>query len=253
MAKGNLRACLDEVWPFEGGYTNNRADPGNWTGGKVGVGELKGTNMGIAAHSFPNLDIKNLTKAQAAEIYDLRYWRPLNGEALRNGDDLVVLDFGINSGVSRSAKYSQAIAGVAQDGKIGPVTLAAIEKIASRDFIKRLCAKRLGFVQSLAIWNTFGKGWSRRIAHMEATALSWVSSKAQLDQDAKDAAGASNGQGGAAVGVGGAGAADQVTGASGLPLGLVLAIAAAIAAVFIVRAIINRQRASALKKAAAEA
>ncbi|WP_236513543.1 glycosyl hydrolase 108 family protein, partial [Escherichia coli] len=48
----------------EGSFTLNKNDAGNWTGGKVGVGQLKGTKYGIAANSYPNLDIKNLTLDQ---------------------------------------------------------------------------------------------------------------------------------------------------------------------------------------------
>jgi lysozyme family protein len=33
----------------EGGFQNDPDDSGNWTGGKVGVGELKGTKWGICA------------------------------------------------------------------------------------------------------------------------------------------------------------------------------------------------------------
>lgn len=244
MAKGNLARCLEHLWPFEGGYVDHPKDPGG------------ATNMGITfavlrawrGKPITKADVKNLTKAEAARIYESRYWKPLNGDNLRIGDDLAVFDFGVNSGVSRSAKYSQAIAGVAQDGRIGPITLAAIARIPSRDFIKRLCARRLSFVQSLAIWNTFGKGWSRRIAHMEATALSWVSSRAELDKDAKDAAGKATGQGGAAVGTGGgAVAVDQTT---NLPLSVVVIVAVMIGGLLVVRAVINSQRAAALAAAA---
>lgn len=253
MAKGNLQRCLEQVWPFEGGFTNDRRDPGNWTGGKVGVGELKGTNMGIAANSFPNLDIRNLTKTQAADIYAQRYARPLRFDDLREGDDLVILDLGINSGVSRSANFTQAIAGTAQDGQIGPVTLAALAKIPSRDFIKRLCARRLSFVQGLKIWETFGKGWSRRIAHMEATALSWVSSKSQLEQDAKAAANKAVGQGGGAVVTVGTGSADQVNGLSGMPIGVIIFAVILVAGALVIRTVINAQRASALNAVATDA
>lgn len=246
MAKGNLQRCLEHLWPFEGGYVDHPKDPGG------------ATNMGITFAVLQNwrgkpitkADVNNLTKAEAAKIYEARYWKPLNGDNLRVGDDLAVFDFGVHSGVSRSAKYSQAIAGVTQDGKIGPITLSAIARIPSRDFIKRLCARRLSFVQSLAIWNTFGKGWSRRIASVEATALSWVSSKSELQQDAKEARGAAGKTGTGAVGVGGAGTADQVSGASGLPLSFVIAAVTLIAGVFVVRTIIHAQRASALAAAA---
>jgi len=249
MAKGNLTRCLEQIWPFEGGYVDHPKDPGG------------ATNMGITfdvlqrwrGKTITKQDVRNLTKAEAAEIYDKRYWRPLNGEKLRLGDDLAVLDFGINSGIARSAKYSQAIAGVTQDGKIGPVTLAAIERIPSRDFIKKLCAKRLGFVQGLKIWETFGRGWSRRIAHMEATALSWVSTKAELEHDARDARGAATGQGGGALVTVGTGTAEQVNGVTGLPVWVVVAVIVVIAAPLVIRTIINAQRAAALASAAKEA
>lgn len=29
----------------EAGYSNDRRDPGNWTGGKVGIGTLKGQSL----------------------------------------------------------------------------------------------------------------------------------------------------------------------------------------------------------------
>jgi Glycosyl hydrolase 108 len=65
---------INTILPHEGGYTNDRNDPGNWTGGKVGKGKLLGTKCGIAANSFPNIDIKNLTIADAERIYRRDYW-----------------------------------------------------------------------------------------------------------------------------------------------------------------------------------
>lgn len=256
MASGNFGACLDDVLLHEGGYTNDRRDPGNWTGGKVGVGHLKGTKKGIAAASFPHLDIKGLTDGEIADIYRDRYWLPLNGENLRIGDDLVIFDFGVNSGISRSAKYAQAIAGTEQDGIIGPITLDAISEIPSRDFIKAFCAKRLGFVQSLAIWNTFGKGWSRRIAGNEAKALSWVSTDEQIKADAEAARNVAAGQAAGAIGAGGAGtglAIDQPPGVASLPIWAIAVVVLLIAAPLVIRSIINAQRAGALAHAAEEA
>ena len=56
------------VW--EGGATlsRTRADPGNWTGNRVGVGQLKGTKWGVAAGSHPGLDIAALTSEEACKI-----------------------------------------------------------------------------------------------------------------------------------------------------------------------------------------
>jgi len=46
---------------IEGGFSTDQNDPGNWTSGKVCIGEFKGTKYGISAASYPHLDIPNLT------------------------------------------------------------------------------------------------------------------------------------------------------------------------------------------------
>jgi hypothetical protein len=55
---------FDRIFDFvvgsEGGFTDNPADPGNWTGGKIGAGECRGTKFGISAGAHPDLDIANL-------------------------------------------------------------------------------------------------------------------------------------------------------------------------------------------------
>ena len=63
------------TFPFvighEGKWGNDRRDRGNWTSGVIGKGELKGTKYGVAAHAYPELDIKNLTIDDARKIIDL--------------------------------------------------------------------------------------------------------------------------------------------------------------------------------------
>lgn len=252
--QSNFARALPLVLAYEGGYTNDRRDPGNWTGGKVGVGELKGTNKGIAASAFPHLDIRNLTDAQIAEIYRAKYWLKVRGDDLPAGVDFATFDGGVNSGPSRSVKWLQSALGVDADGVVGDrETLPALRSADIPKTIKAHCAKRLGFVKSLAIWNTFGKGWARRIANVEATALSWVLPKAELEAEAKKAADQATKQGGGAVVVAGGGATDQAGNITGLPLWAVALLVGAVVAVLIVRIVINRQRADALGKVAKEA
>lgn len=250
MAEGNLAQCLATTLEYEGGYVDHPSDPGG------------ATNMGITfdvlrewrRQPITKADVRDLTRAEAEDIYAARYWRPIKGDDLPMGSDLAVFDLGVNSGVGRASKFAQAVAGVEQDGQIGPKTIAAISRMPARDFIKALCAKRLGFVQSLKIWKTFGKGWSRRITSVEATALSWVSTKPQLETDARDASRTSAGQaGGAVVGTGSGVAVDQAPDASWLPWWAIVGLVILIAAPLVIRAIINAQRAVALSKVAKEA
>lgn len=206
------------------------------------------------SHGLARTPVRSITRDQAVAFYVSEFWRPVRGEELPSGPDLSTYDAGVNSGVSRSVKWAQQVAGAAIDGKIGPQTLAAIKAMPPGAFIKGHCAKRLGFVKSLAIWNTFGKGWSRRIANVEATGLSWVLTKTELEAEAKEAKDKATQQAGGAVGTVVTGTADQAAGGlSGLPWWGIAVVVVLIAAPLIIRFVINSQRARALTGKAKEA
>lgn len=148
----------------EGGYSTDRRDPGNWTGGRVGVGTLKGTKFGLAANTYPNLDIKNLTLAQAKEIYKKDWWDKLGADGMHSAIVFQLWDFAINAGKSRAIKELQQAVGVPADGIIGPQTLAAVNAHDLNDVILSLTAERLKFYTSLSTFKTYGKGWINRVA-----------------------------------------------------------------------------------------
>lgn len=161
----NFDKAFELLIGHEGCYTTNRADPGNWTGGKVGSGQLKGTKYGIAANSYPGLDIKNLTLAQAKAIYKRDYWDKVKGDQLPQDVAFHVFDMAVNSGVSRGAKLLQKCVGTAQDGIIGNGTLAAVSKFNSANLVMLYNAERITFYTSLSSFVTFGKGWVNRVAN----------------------------------------------------------------------------------------
>lgn len=171
MTASNFPAVMDEIFRHEGGLSLVRADPGNWTGGKVGAGELRGTKYGIAAHAHPGVDIRNLTRAEAREIYRRQYWRPIRGDEMPEGIDLATMDPAVNSGVSRGAAWMQRALGVDADGRIGPITLAAARQADPVPAIRKACAIRMGFLRGLRTWSDFGRGWSRRVASVEAVGV----------------------------------------------------------------------------------
>ena len=148
----------------EGGYSTDRRDPGNWTGGRVGVGTLKGTKFGLAANTYPNLDIKNLTLAQAKAIYKKDWWDRLGADGMHSAIVSQLWDFAINAGKSRAIKELQQAVGVPADGIIGPQTLSAVNSHDLNDVILSLTAERLKFYTSLSTFKTYGKGWTNRVA-----------------------------------------------------------------------------------------
>ncbi|TJW49577.1 MAG: hypothetical protein E5X65_32820 [Mesorhizobium sp.] len=163
----NFAKCLDIVLKHEGGFSNHRDDPGG------------PTNLGITLANFRRYvkpggtveDLKKLTKEQAATCYRRQYWDAVAGSELPDGVDLTVFDFAVNSGPSRAAKYLQAVVGVAQDGRIGPATIAASKAKPAGVVIDALCDARLSFLKRLKTWGTFGKGWSSRVSSVRFEAL----------------------------------------------------------------------------------
>ena len=158
---------IEMVLEHEGGYVNHSSDPG---------GE---TIYGISKRAYPDLDIKNLTVAEAKEIYRNDYWNRIKGEELPVGVACVVLDYGVNSGTSRASKALQSVCGITNgDGVIGPNSLNAVwttvKNTSEEDVITAVTEQRQGFIRALSIYDTFGKGWERRIEETRAKAMELI-------------------------------------------------------------------------------
>lgn len=148
----NFEDVFERTIGHEGGYVNNPADPG---------GE---TNWGISKRSYPNLDIPNLTRWAAQDIYRRDFWERIHGEQLPDGVAYQLFDFAVNSGIGTAVRYLQRAVGVADDGHWGPISQAALEKFSESDLIMLVLAERLEFMSRLKNWPTFSRGWARRIA-----------------------------------------------------------------------------------------
>lgn len=144
-----FNAAVELILKHEGGYVNHPSDPG---------GE---TNWGISKRAYPNLDIRNLTREQAIEIYRTDYWLKCKCDQLPCGIALSVFDFAVNAGVSRAIRTLQRILYVTVDGIIGPVTIGKANRTDS-SAIYAYASERMAFYKSLKTFETFGRGWTRR-------------------------------------------------------------------------------------------
>ena len=70
--------AFEHTMGHEGKFQRNEKDRGNWTSGKIGVGELKGTKWGISAAKYPMVNIMALKRHDAKKIYYRDYWQPYN-------------------------------------------------------------------------------------------------------------------------------------------------------------------------------
>lgn len=143
---------LEENWQrsrafvrkWEGGLSLNPEDHGNWTGGRKGQGELKGTNFGISAASYPHLDIRNLTIEQADAIYFKDYWQASGADRLPYPYCLLVFDTAVLHGVGTAKKWVSEVG----------------------DNAYAFAAKRLKTYTRLDNWHYFGAGWVNRTAEL---------------------------------------------------------------------------------------
>ena len=157
----------------EGSLSTDAADPGNWTGGRCGVGSCAGTKYGISAAAYPHLAIASLSVEAAREIYKRDYWDKLRADELPPPLALLLFDAAVNNGVTRAAKWLQSAVGVAADGAVGTATLAAVRARAGQGaaVLAEFQVKRLLFMTSLPTWRTFGTGWARRLCKLPFEAV----------------------------------------------------------------------------------
>lgn len=152
----SVDTVLDMIIKHEGGYVNHPEDPG---------GETK---YGISKRAYPDVEIDKLSESDAKAIYKEDYWNRIKGDDLPLSVACVVMDYGVNSGISRASKALQGVCGITNgDGVIGPHTLSAVWttfKEQGKDFvIEGVTNQRQEFIRNLSIYDTFGKGWERRI------------------------------------------------------------------------------------------
>ena len=143
---------IDRVLSHEGGYVSDARDPG---------GE---TQWGISKRSYPGVDIRSLTRDGAISIYRRDFWNAVHGDKLPRAFVFQALDAAVNHGIGNAVRWMQRAAGVADDGLIGPITLAAVARADVADLVLLFTAERLEFYGKLKTFDTFGRGWTRRVA-----------------------------------------------------------------------------------------
>jgi lysozyme family protein len=161
--KENWEKSFAAVLKHEGGYVNHPKDPGGMT------------NLGVTKRNweiFLNRDVteaemRALTPDAVKPFYKSMYWDKIKGDQLPSGVDYAAYDLAVNSGTGKAAKFLQEIAGVAVDGVIGPKSLEAIKACDPEQTIDALCDMRLDFLKRLSNFETFGKGWSIRVADVK--------------------------------------------------------------------------------------
>ena len=150
--------AFDRLLGFEGGYSNNRQDPGGET--------CWGITRRVAAQEGYTGDMHFLPRETAKAIYKKRYWDAVQAEQVPEAARYAVFDGAVNDGVTQAVRWLERALGVGEDGVLGPVTLAALQKADGTRLAAAFLGLQLDFKTSLPTWGAFGRGWARRIAEI---------------------------------------------------------------------------------------
>lgn len=158
----NFDQAFHALLGHEGGFVDHPADPGGATNWGV-------TQRVAREHGYTG-DMRHLPVERAKAIYRASYWAPIRADELPATLRYATFDAAVNSGNGQAVRWLQRALGVADDGRIGPITLAAAqaaEREGRADAVLRsMLGQRLVFMTNLSTWPSFGRGWARRVASL---------------------------------------------------------------------------------------
>lgn len=160
----------------EGGYANNPADHGGETYAGIARNFWPSWSGWHVIDSYTKFGLRNIDRILSTDqvltnlislFYKQNFWDvnkldQINDQQLANN----VYDFGVNSGVGKSAKTLQLACGVTVDGIIGSKTIACANSIDAKTLYDAYNAARTAFYHSLAQnpgQLQFLKSWMSRI------------------------------------------------------------------------------------------
>jgi lysozyme family protein len=185
-AMPKLEPSLDNKWDKilsfilarEGGYVNDPDDKG----GETNRGVTKATlatayAQGLVSHN----SVKDITKEDASKIYAARYYKNYGYDKLPFPVSLVLTDTTVNSGRGGAAWIAQRACvslgcDLTVDGKWGPKTQAAVERLSSggvpADLARFILVKRKNYYDDIISSNPsqekFRTGWYNRLRALAA-------------------------------------------------------------------------------------
>ena len=161
-AEERFRHAVEIVLRHEGGYVKDPLDPG---------GETK---FGISKRAYPDLDIANLTREQAIEIYRRDWWKRYGYDRIKSLEVATkVFDLAVNMGPQAAHRCLQrALHACGQrhvviDGLIGQQTIGAVNSVESEAALlaalrAEAAAHYRGLIERREELRRFEQGWLNR-------------------------------------------------------------------------------------------
>ena len=152
----NFDESFTRLLGHEGAYSSHKDDPGGET--------MWGVTKAVAVANGYTGKMKDFPQSEAKALYFRLYWSKVSADQLPGDCRFDVFDAAVNSGVGQATKWLQRAVGVSDDGVIGPVTLQAAKMMPGYVIAAKFNGHRLEFMTNLKTWDSFGRGWAKRIA-----------------------------------------------------------------------------------------
>ena len=170
--------ALKHVLAMEGGWSNDPADPGGATNFGITIADYaryRGVLLNSSTAPGLEAELRGISPETVRAIYRASYWLAARCDLLPGAPAVMHFDAAVNHGVGRAARMLQEAAGVAVDGAIGPVTIAAVRGANPLALIARYADIRRASYQRLSSFPRFGRGWLRRVDQTLAAAKTMAS------------------------------------------------------------------------------
>jgi lysozyme family protein len=182
--QANLSKALGWIFISEGGFAVRETEPGG------------AVNMGVSMQTFAKwrypqavtiADLKQLTVAEATQIYNSMYASHINFAQLPSGLDYCVLDAAVNEGVAASIIFlslglqsppvtvsNQVMAAAVASTNLTSLKAELMPLIPAANLttvINSICDNRLTAKRQRAQWPQFGLGWTNRVEFVRKNSL----------------------------------------------------------------------------------
>jgi len=159
----SFNTSFSQLIGLEGKYSNDENDPGNWTGGAVNTGELRGTMYGISAAAYPKIDIASLSLAKAKGIYLTDFWDALKCDNFPDAVAGALFKEGVNMGVVGASKAFQRSLKLIPDGVIGQLTIGIATSSPPLIVLTQFLTECAYEYTQMKQFDRYGKGWLSRV------------------------------------------------------------------------------------------
>ena len=165
----NFAASLKAVLQDEGGNDDDPSDHGGRT--SRGITQREYTAWRALKGQAP-VDVWAATDDEVAAIYHDEYWNPFC-DKMPVGVDYLYFDMAVNAGPYRAATLLQRALHVAEDGRIGPITRAAVKNVDPKVLVTKFSDIKRVWYKALN-QPKYTKGWLNRTTEVQDNAMKMI-------------------------------------------------------------------------------